>query len=391
MYTDQLVPITQIATVMGGELISSNVLMLTVGSCRRNAAVSVLYETDTEVQVKVVDSAIPYGSVLACAESVEVQLQEPLGDRTVVDLSTRQTVVVRGGVSILEAVLLYSDRLALHVDSCNGDPELRRRTETDVDVQMWVVAPTSNFGAREDCRDVVETHVHEPLGNRTVVDLHSGQPVSVAFGPNSAFLAPEEDGNLPDVAPPGINDPPNEAELQDLQAVADQYGISLQDAIDLYALNDNVTLSISKIRDTFPAAFSGAAIVDGDHVWIAFAGSAPEAALAMIDAFSGQNGVSFEVRTGLGFTEVELQAAIPAAHFAVYESPDVRDASTGYDYSTGEITTVVVLERGAGESAVDDLRAAGANAITEATRADFLDSITYLVIRSSAAALGADD
>ena len=78
--------------------------------------------------------------------------------------------------------------------------------------------------------------------------------------------------SLPEESPPEIDDPVSDAELQDLQSVADQTSISLQAAIDRYAWNDNFALAVAKIREASPAAFAGAEIVDTGHAWVAFAG-----------------------------------------------------------------------------------------------------------------------
>ena len=97
------------------------------------------------------------------------------------------------------------------------------------------------------------------------------------------------------------------------------------------------------------------------------------------------------MRAGIEFTEAELQKAIPAAHYAVYESPEVRDATTSFDYATGRITTTVILESAASDSVLDALRADAMRAIIAATRADFLNSITYAVVRSNRESLGGLD
>ena len=97
------------------------------------------------------------------------------------------------------------------------------------------------------------------------------------------------------------------------------------------------------------------------------------------------------MRAGLGFTEVEKQRAVEAAHYAVFEAPGVLDASTSFDFATRQITTNVVLESTVSDSIFDDLRAVGLKALTDATRADILDGITYSVVRSNIEILGGDD
>ncbi|MFA5056209.1 MAG: hypothetical protein WC562_08620 [Dehalococcoidia bacterium] len=190
--------------------------------------------------------------------------------------------------------------------------------------------------------------------------------------------------SVSEAAPPEIDDPISDAELRDLKSVASQEGISLQEAIDRYAWNDNFALAVARIRGACPEAFADAAIVGADRAWIAFKGGAPKEALDIIDIFTGSHSsVSVEVRTGSCFTETELQSAIEAVHYAVLESPDVLDASTWFDTETGQITTTVVLERTASASVLDDLGAVAEKALTDATRADILNCITTSVVRSN--------
>ncbi len=210
-----------------------------------------------------------------------------------------------------------------------------------------------------------------------------------AAGPNGTG----DDGlSLPEESPPEIDDPVSDAELQDLQSVADQTSISLQAAIDRYAWNDNFALAVAKIREASPAAFAGAEIVDTGHAWVAFAGPAPESARDIIGTFrSSHSGVSVEVRDNLGFTEVELERAIEAVHFAVLKAPEVRDAVTSFNFATGQIRTIVVLESTTSDSVLDDLQTVASKDLIDATRADILNSIKVSVVRSDREVLGGAD
>lgn len=219
----------------------------------------------------------------------------------------------------------------------------------------------------------------------------SGAASALATEPISA-LESQVDHERPDVDAPQIGDSINEAELADLRTVANQRGISIQAAIDRYAWNDNFALAVARIRQASPGAFAGAAIVDADHAWVAFAGRAPETARDIIDSFgSDHNGISVDLRTHLGFTEVELERAIASVHFSVLETRDVRDASTSYDYETGLITTSVVLESAAPDSVLGDLEVVATQALINATRADILDNITAAVVRSDSQVIAIDD
>ena len=194
-----------------------------------------------------------------------------------------------------------------------------------------------------------------------------------------------------EASPPEIDDPPREAELSDLQFIADRKRISLREAIDRYGWNDNFALAVSRIREASPATFAGAEIVDGAHAWIAFTGHPPKAALDMIHIFtSSHSGVSVEVCTDLSFTEAELEIAIPAVHYAVLEAPGVRNASTSFDPATGQIRTIVVLEGAASDSQLDDLRDIAEKRLIDVTRSDILESIAVVVVRSQSPVLGGD-
>ena len=87
--------------------------------------------------------------------------------------------VWRSEVSVVGVQLRSLTKLALFVDSCYGDPKLSLLQETDRDLQVKVVASSTPFRGGQDCLDVVQAQLQDPLGDRLVVDRHSGQSVSV--------------------------------------------------------------------------------------------------------------------------------------------------------------------------------------------------------------------
>ena len=112
----------------------------------------------------------------------------------------------------------------------------------------------------------------------------------------------------------------------------------------------------------------------------------------MIERFtSSHSRVSVEVRTNLGFTELELRRAIKAVHYAVYETPEVLDAVTFFDFQTHQIRTTVLLESTSSDSVLDDLNAVAAKSLTDATREDILNSIMTSVVRSEGPILSGDE
>lgn len=85
--------------VVSAELRSPTGLVLIVDACHEDARPDDLRETDQAVLVRVDASFTPLrGGGLDCLTSIEVSLQDPLGDRIVVDLTTwRQVSVSRYG------------------------------------------------------------------------------------------------------------------------------------------------------------------------------------------------------------------------------------------------------------------------------------------------------
>ena len=84
----------------------------------------------------------------------------------------------RSAVSVKSALLLSPDRLELIVASCHGAPRVSLE-ETDVDVRVKVISFSTPLRGGMDCVDTVQGHLREPLGDRIVVDKHTGQSVTV--------------------------------------------------------------------------------------------------------------------------------------------------------------------------------------------------------------------
>ena len=90
----------------------------------------------------------------------------------------------RSWKSVEEAQLIAPDRLSLKVNSCEGGPQFSELAETEVDIRVKLYVHFNAFGIRlggppAACVKHVEVRLSEPLGNRVVVDMHTGQAVSV--------------------------------------------------------------------------------------------------------------------------------------------------------------------------------------------------------------------
>lgn len=89
-----------------------------------------------------------------------------------------QGLTVRNAVDIVEAELRDDGSLVLEVDSCNGDPAASVLEQND-QVRVEVVASTTPYRGGQDCLDIVEIALQEPLGERALVDAHTDDEVSV--------------------------------------------------------------------------------------------------------------------------------------------------------------------------------------------------------------------
>ena len=70
--------------------------------------------------------------------------------------------------------------LGLAVNSCHQGPEVSQLRETDREVEVKVIAFTRVFHGGLDCIEGAAVLLQEPLGDRIVIDGHTGQRVSVA-------------------------------------------------------------------------------------------------------------------------------------------------------------------------------------------------------------------
>ncbi len=85
----------------------------------------------------------------------------------------------RGEVRVMHANWHSSQRLDLIVASCNRNPVVSLLRETDVDVQVKVKADSDFRWSGGDCADIVEVRLQEPLGDRAIIDKHTGKSVSI--------------------------------------------------------------------------------------------------------------------------------------------------------------------------------------------------------------------
>lgn len=154
--------------------------------------------------------------------------------------------------------------------------------------------------------------------------------------------------DMPDVEPPGMFDPPTDAELRDLEFFVERDGISLEEAVAIYGWRRGFGQLVQEIAVWHRKSYAGAAIEPDGSIWIAFKGEVPAEVAALVRQFEREVleplGLStrIELVPDRGFTERELNARVIAAYYAVYDrSPLVSDVSAAADPRTGEIQMVV--------------------------------------------------
>ena len=198
---------------------------------------------------------------------------------------------------------------------------------------------------------------------------------SVARHHNTPTLSPQDSAALMRQHP-SINSP---AELEDLQFMANQDGITLEESIARYAWGDDFTEVVGVIRNDDPDSVVHAAITSGSTAQIEVSGSISSNARNAIDKFKSENPhVEISLKTGRrqGFTAREVEEAVVGAHFAVMEEDEVQDSVTYFDHDANEIVVTVQMATPPSDEKLSSLEKAATRGGADATRPDITDSIT---------------
>ena len=167
--------------------------------------------------------------------------------------------------------------------------------------------------------------------------------------------------------------------MDDLQFVANQEGITLEESIARYAWRDDFSEMVSAIEDDDPDSVIDAASTSGSSARIKFSGSISDNARNAIDKLKSENPhveISIKTGQGQGFTKREVEEAVIGAHFAVMEEDGVRDSVTYFDSDANEIVVTVQMATPPSDEKQSSLEEAAERAAAEATRPDITDSLT---------------
>ena len=103
-------------------------------------------------------------------------------------------LTLHGEVEVRSGTISYPDLLLLVTGGhCQGGQQISMLRETDFDVQVKVTAPYRPFRMSGlDCEPSVEVRLQKPLGDRVVVDTHSGQTVSLTTATPFSLRTPTD-------------------------------------------------------------------------------------------------------------------------------------------------------------------------------------------------------
>ena len=168
-----------------------------------------------------------------------------------------------------------------------------------------------------------------------------------------------------------------DAELEDLQFVADAKGITLDEAIARHAWRDDFSAAVVGIRDDDPSSIAGVAITSGSTANIKFSGPISADAQRVIDGFEAENEhVTISTQTNLGYTERESGGAVVGAYFAVMAENGVEDGTAYFEGETNEIVIAVKMATPPSDAEKAELERAAERGAKESTRPDITDTFT---------------
>ena len=208
----------------------------------------------------------------------------------------------------------------------------------------------------------------------TMADAPSRDEELVARHHNTPTLSPHDVAALIRQHA-SINSP---AEVNDLQFIANQDGITLDESIMRFAWRDDFSKMVTAIEKENPDSVVDVAMTSGSSAWIKFSGSIPGNARNAIDKFQSENPhVTVSLQTGKdpGFTKREAEEAVIGAHFAVMAEDGVQDSVTYYDSDAVRIVVTVQMATPPSDEKLCSLEKAAERGAADATRPDITDSL----------------
>ena len=167
------------------------------------------------------------------------------------------------------------------------------------------------------------------------------------------------------------------AELNDLQFMADQEGITLDEAIEMYAWRDDFSRLVTAIQEEHPDSVTEAASTSGSTALIKFSGSIPADAQRTIEDFETQNpNLTIVTQTNVGYTEEEYVKAVVGAYYSVMAEDAVKDGRAHFEGETNEIVILLKMKTPPSDAKKAQLERSAEQGAKDATRQDILDTFS---------------
>ena len=180
----------------------------------------------------------------------------------------------------------------------------------------------------------------------------------------------------------------SEAELQDMQTIAEQTGRSPTDVIAAMAWQDDFSALVEQVRAEQADIFARAQITGDQQAALSFTADAPASVRDLAAAFEAEHGVTVVIDTDGGVSEQVIEVAVPTVHMALLSHPDVVDATTSFEAATNQVVINVVLAESAAADLLSELQGVAADQLAQTSGVP--DDVTA-VVRESAGLLGSDD
>lgn len=166
--------------------------------------------------------------------------------------------------------------------------------------------------------------------------------------------------------------------MDDLQTIAYQYGITLDESIARYAWRNDFSRMVTAIEHEDPDSVVEAGKTGKFSAWINFSGSISGNARKSIDKFKSENPhVKVNLQTGKdpGFTKQEAEEAVVGTHLAVMAEDGVQDSVTFYDSDAIAIVVTVQMTTPPSGEKLSSLEKAAERGAADATRPGITDGL----------------
>lgn len=182
---------------------------------------------------------------------------------------------------------------------------------------------------------------------RWMATLTAAVAVSVAAGVSGAVASPTTPQGADVVKITGVGKPSlTDAELFDIQQVANDKGIDVDQAIAELASQDDFTAFVTEVSERFPDDFAYARYDEGRATLGVKSGLTNQVA-----ALASKLPMNLEVTQHVGWSEKEIRAAGEALHAAVRSASDGAEVHTDIDSEAGQVTVSVESQPAPGAQA----------------------------------------